>query len=500
MDLQKNEQDSRKTVQLLFLIAVGVMLFPFVLIDGLFPGWGYWLAEKYYAVPCLLFFGSALTQRLTPTAKRSVLLAAVAVLWFAAAQLRHHFTGMGVRNFGLFATVYLLAYPFASVTRDGRENVGMKWIARIYVAFSLLLVLLCGMLLLDVLPEFLFDIVILDGVRAALFWHPNGTGAVLMLGVGFTLTFLAQAKNKRDICILSVLVALQFCVLVLTNSRTSILMTCALLGGTLFFKFWKGGWKQFVVMAVAAVAAIAVLFAAYTAIFDLHTEIQVNKLIAQQEAAQKAAEEAAAAQEAAVEETQAAVEQIPETAPPASAEPEKQKPTTQHLYINPETGEATIWGVGSSGQNDLSTDIKHFNGRFSIWSAALLALRENPETFVWGTEYVSAEIISRCGIHTAVNAHNSWLQVWMLLGTPAFLIAMAYTLIALWNIWTLVWRKNVELWKKVVALMVVCVIGASMLEAYLFAGEMPTYFVNFIFFLSTGYLVQWNRIARGKEE
>jgi hypothetical protein len=87
----------------------------------------------------------------------------------------------------------------------------------------------------------------------------------------------------------------------------------------------------------------------------------------------------------------------------------------------------------------------------------------------------------------------------MLLGTPALLFSLVYTLISVVNAVWLLFRKNMEFDKKIVALMVLCILAASVLEPYLFAGEMPTSFVNFCFFFCTGYLMQWNADASKKE-
>lgn len=466
MDLQIKEDNFRKRVQLLYLIAAGIVLFPFVFVDGFFPGMGYHLAEKYMAVPCLLFFGSALSQRLTGTAKKTILISCVAVAWFVVVQMQHWLSGMGTRHFGIFAVGYLLAFPFAAVTEDGEKNVGLKWIGGIYMAFSLLLTAFCGMLLLDVLPEVLAPFIRWDGARAALAWHPNIAAFVLLLGIGFSLYFMVRAEKKWVKYLLAVLAVLQFATSCLTNSRTSIFLLCALVGGTVFFKIWKGTMKQFLIAAMAAAVVIATLLVIQTTVYDFHTQAQINKLM---KPVQQTEQQVSQAQSVLSEEN-----------------------NNQKIKLNEQTGEVSLVGSGLSTQGNLSKDLGSLNGRTSIWKAAITAITDNPATAKWGTAYVAAEISSR-NPFKVVHAHNSWLETMMHLGLPGLGIALVFTVIAVWNLWILLWRPREELGKKIIAMTVICVLCASILEAYIFVGEMPTSFVNFHFFLCTGYLIQWNR-------
>lgn len=275
----------------------------------------------------------------------------------------------------------------------------------------------------------------------------------MMLGIGFSLYFLAQVNKKWAKGIFAVLTALQFCVLSLTNSRTTILLACALLGGTLFFVIWNGTWKRFLAGAAAAVLVIAVLFSFSGALFKFHSEAQLNRLLEQEEAYDD----------------------------------------NQFVYVDEESGEYVLAGSEGTGQGNLSQDMGTLNGRTYIWEAAFTALQDNPDLKTWGTEFVAAEISYR-NYFPVVNAHNSWIQTLMLLGVPGCVLALVYTLIAVWNLWTLMWRKSEDLSKKIVAMIVICLLAAGVLEAYLFTGDLL--FTHFIFFLCIGYLIQWNVEAR----
>lgn len=474
MKLLQKQEISGKNMQLLFLLAAGSVVFLFVVIECLMPGMGYFFAEKYLAVPSLLFFGAALTQRLPRRVNWTLWLSALAVLWFAAVQLHHHLIQMSTRAFGPFAVMYLLAFPFAAVTED-EEGTGMKWIGKIYVAASLMLVLFAGMLLLDAVPAALASGIYWDGARLSALWHPNVGACIFMIGIGFSLYFFFRADRKWVKGMMAVLAAAQFFAMALTNCRTSILMTCALIGGTVFFLIWKGSWKRFLMGAAAALVVMIALFALSGTLFDLHTEAQIAKLTAQLEEQEK--------QEAAQKATEA---------PEEASETEAAKKPTQKLKKNKKTGEVTI--AGQSNQGTLTGDLKTLNGRTKIWKAAFTALRDNPSTRIWGTEYVGIEISTRNSFPVE-HSHNSWVEVLMHLGIPGLLISLIYTAIALVSALVLLWRQDVAMGKKVVALTVLCVMVAGFLEPYLFITNITTIFADFLFFFCTGYLAQWSQAA-----
>ena len=473
-------ESNAKNIQLLYLLLGGGTVFLFVYLEAVFSEMGYFLAEKYLPVPCLLFFGSALTQRLSPLAKKSLLLSAVTVLWFAITQLRHELTGMDLRSFGIFAFVYLLGFPYAAVTEDGNACSGLKLMGKIYVAAALVSVLCTALLVADAVPERLAGAICYDGARVVALWHPNVGACALLLGIGFSLYFLVSVEKKWMKALLVAMIVLEFVAMVLTNSRTAVLLACGLMGGTLFFRLWTGGWKRFLAAFAAAIAAILLLFFLYDAMFDWHTQNRINDLLAQAETTETAVQNPAADADISAVVISEAEENAPdETAPEVP----------NGLKIDKETGELTL--ATGSGQSELSHDMKTLNGRTSIWKATIQAMQDDPDIRRWGSEYAYMEISYRNSFRVG-HAHNAWLQTWILLGTPALLMSLVYTLAAVVNAVWLMFRKNMELNKKIVALMVMCMLAAGILEPYLFAGEMTTSFVNFLFFFCTGYLMQWN--------
>lgn len=445
-------EDPGKTMQFLLLLAAGISVLLFVPIDSLFPGMGYFFAEKWLAVPSLLFAGSVLCQRHSGEVKKRLLLSGITVLWFTAVQLQHHLSEMGSASFGLFAVVYILAFPFAAVSEEDNRRRGITWIGMSYVACSVLLIVLTGMLLLETVPETLTARVFWDGTRLNALWHPNASAGVFMLGIGFCLYFLVQTQKTWIRILLAALTAIEFGAMILTNSRTSILLTCGIFGGTLFFRIWKGGWKRFFVSAAAALAVIAALFFLSGELFDLHTQVRHNKMLHQLEKTHEAGDD-------------------------------------QHVQLTEKADEIEL--TGASPQGSFAEDMWTLNGRTYIWKSAFTALRDNPSIVKWGTEYANIEISSRNHFPVA-HSHNSWVEILMRLGIVGFVLALAYTAIAIKSLWRIFWHLGFGLSRKVVAMIVLCTMAAGFLEPYLFIGDISTLFVNFIFFFCTGYLDCWS--------
>lgn len=469
------ETPSEKNMQLLFLLAAGILEYLFITMESLFSYIGYYLTEDYIIVPCLLFVGVALTRNLTRSAKRDLCLSSAMVIWFVIVQIQHKISWMEPHPMGTVFFVYLMAFPFASVTEDGSKHAGLKMIGRIFVAASLVLVLYTVLLLLDCVPSVLAPYVYWDGARLHALWHPNIDACIFMIGIGLCMAFAFQAPTRGKKLLLVAAAVAQFMAMALTNCRTSLLMTSAFVGGVAFFAINKGGWKRFAAGLAVALVVMGSLFAISGTLYDLHTEHQIAKLIAQRE---EKVQEASKETSAPVQETTAATEKTAVST----------EETTQKLKENKQTGEITI--SGENGQGTLSNDLRTLNGRTGIWKSALTAIRDNKSLLLWGTEYVGITI-SSYNRFDVVHAHNSWMEVLMRLGLFGLLGALVFTWIAVSSAAVLLWRRDVEMWKKIIAMLVLCIMVAGFLEPYLFITNVYYHFIDFMFLFCTGYLAQW---------
>ena len=383
MNFLSKEGSSERNIPLLLLLVVGVIEFLFITLESLFSGIGYYLAETYVVVPCLLLLGYVLREKPTAFAKKRLLLASVAIFWFVIVQSIHKISGMENHPMGTVFLVYLMAFPFAALT-DDRDSRGLRWIGGMFVTASLVLVFYTVLLLLNRIPAGLEGHLFWDGARLHPLWHPNIAASYFMMGIGFCLVFCTIARKLLAKAALILAILLQLMAMALTNCRTTLLLTGALLGGTLFFLIFKSSWKRFVLGLVAAALVLVCTFKVSGMLFQWNND----RLLASFQAVQEE---------------------------PALFEEAKEASLASEIPAEGEDGEGLIimedTGIilGDNEQNNLMKDLWSFHGRTQIWEATLKAVRNDRSLKLWGTEY-SGTIISIYHWFDVDHAHNSWLK------------------------------------------------------------------------------------------
>lgn len=495
--LQK-EGTCEKNVPLLLLLAVGVIEFLFISLESLFSGVSYYLTETCLIIPCLLFLGYVLREKQSTFSRRRLMLAVAAASWFVIVQCIHKLQGMENHPMATVFFIYLMAFPFAALT-DDRENKGFWWISSMFVTASLVLVFYTVLLMIDLVPAGLKAHLFWDGARLHAMWHPNINACYFMIGIGFSAAFWARAGKLWQKSLWLLAIAAQFLAMTLTNCRTVLLVTGALLGGIVFFRIFRGSWKQFVLGLAAAAVLLVGSFKLSGVIYQWNND----RLLASASAAQV---EVPAVQ-AHPEETAASVEEIPSETETASAEEtpseaetlsEEEVPAEMEVSSG-ETGtvveESTGVLVGENWQGTLAHDMRSLNGRTYIWKAALMAIRDSKALALWGTEY-SGTVISVYNFFPVVHAHNSWMEVLMRMGLPGLALSLVFTAISIFSAAKLALSQKTELWKKTIAITAMCILIAGFLEPYLFITNVYYHVTDFMFFFLTGYLDFWANRAK----
>lgn len=472
---------SEKNIPMLLLLAVGIIEFLFITLESLFSYIGYYLAETYLIVPCLLLLGYALQKKPTAFARRRLLLSVAAVSWFVIVQCIHRLLGMDNHPMATVFFVYLMAFPFASVAED-QTNAGLRWIGGMFVAASLVLVGYSLLLFLNLVPSGMKEVLFWDGARLHALWHPNINACFFMIGIGFSAAFCTMTKKPWVKALLLAAIAAQFLAMALTNCRTVLLMTGALLGGFAFFWIFRGSWKQLILGLLAAAVLLVGSFKLSGMLFQWNNDRQLASLRAAQEAAPPETQpaETIAIAEALPEET-AATEMLAGEAIPAET-------AAEEIVLIEGTGII----LGDNEQGTLSKDMRSLNGRTQIWEAALKAIRDDKTLALWGTEY-SGTVISVYHWFDVVHAHNSWMETLMRMGLPGLLFSLIFTVISVWSGVKLIFRKDTEIWKKVIVMTTMCLLAAGFLEPYLFITNVYYHVIDFMFFFCTGYLDYWCR-------
>lgn len=476
--LKKSPAIQQDRQPFVYLAAAGVLEFLFITMVAIPSYLGYYLAETYLIVPSLLFLGYVLREKTTGFARRRLLLAGLAVAWFFISQVQHKLSGMENQIITTVFSVYLLAFPFAVLT-DDRENTGIRRIGKLLVAAALVLVGYTVILLLNKVPASWQEFIYWDGSRLTACWHPNITACYLMMGMGFGMALLLQAKKPLTRVLLALAVAVQFPAMALTNCRTTLLLNGALFGGIVFFRIFRGRWKQLVIGLAAAALVLVGSFKLSGMIFQWNENRILAGISAVQEEVVPSQPEATVPQEGVPNQTETAVS---EEAVPNQTEAEEP-------YIITEDGQIVL--VSDNPQGTLLNDMASLNGRTFIWKSALQAIRDNRALALWGTEY-SGTVVSVYNFFPVEHSHNSWMEVLLRAGIPGLLIALVFTGISTVSAAKLLLSRETELWKKIIAMTTMCVMVTGFLEPYLFGGKSYYHVIDFVFFLCTGYLDYWS--------
>ena len=427
------------------LLAMLLIEMAFFLLEDRASGVAYLLSERYLTLPAMAFLGASLCLGL-PRRNRWHLYAAIAmVVLFSLNQILHQVLESEAKQVGTFVCAYALCFPFAAATQDAQRQKGLKWMACLFVGVGTLLTAYAALLLGGVLPGYLQDYVYWDGARFYAMGHPNICATLLMIGMAFSVGFALQSRRLWAKAGLGVLALAQFAALSLTNGRTTIILTCLLLGGVTFCALRGRGWKRFLPALLAAVVVMAAAFGMSRAVYGWNQA----RLTGQRAGA-------------------LAVPCI--TAKADDIQPEEALVSEQY-------------------QGTLANDLKTLNGRTWIWKTAGWGLGDNPRIKYIGTEYVEM-VLSRYGPLPVYHTHNSWLEALYRMGLPGFGAALAITVLAVWSAAVVLWR-NTDLWKSCVALLSLCLLGCAMLEPYLFVVDVSYYYLDFLFLMCLGYLCLW---------
>lgn len=80
----------------------------------------------------------------------------------------------------------------------------------------------------------------------------------------------------------------------------------------------------------------------------------------------------------------------------------------------------------------------------------------------------------------------------MRMGIPGLLMALVFTVLAVWRAAKLLLSPATVLWKRIVAMLAMCVMATGFLEPYLFITNVYYHVTDFVFFFLTGYLDFWS--------
>jgi len=439
--------------------------------------------EQCLIIPCVLYMGVQLERGKYSGNKRILILPIAMVVWFLFLQVKRSFEYAEPDNIGLFLSVYLFAFPLAYMQEDGEKKKTLKIFAGAYLAAAAVLSMEGLLLLVDHLPGYFCRYILWNGGRLEVFWHPNIAACFWMIGVVFCTTFLEQTGSCWLKLGSSALLVLLCGALALTHCRTATILTGGYLGALLFFKIIKHGWEWFVPGVIVVFVITAVFYTGAKWVYEANSDLLVIKYT--QQMALENAEGATIETEVPFAENEEAEEAHHERTESADSKDEN-RPVT----IDPVTGDVQL--KTDSPQGSLARDFGSLNSRTHIWNAAKSVMRDSPSIFLWGIQR-PGEYVSSCSSFKITHLHNAWVECFMGLGIVGFLIAVVFTLIAVWNSLVILLKHNQDVWKRNVALLTLCLLAASVLEPYLFYTTLSYNLIDFLFFLCVGYLLVWQK-------
>lgn len=450
MEFARNQSECRaRRVQFFCLLAVLLITLVFFLLEDRASGLAYLLVERWITLPAMIFLGISLCREGDNRWQLYAGLAMIAL--FFLIQVLHLVLESEAKQIGTFVCAYGLCFPFAAATRDEKAQIGLKWMAGLFLTVGAVLTIYTALLLLNAVPAYLSNYLYWDGSRLFAMGHPNICATLLMISMVFCAGLALKSRKLWVKIGLSVLMLVQFFALSLTNGRTTIILTCLLLGGIAFCVIRGRGWKRAALALLAAVVVMAAAFGASRAIYGWNQDRLLRQYTQSVSAVEAEAPKPPASEDSAV--------------PPVL--------------------------VANEYQGTLSGDLKTLNGRTYIWKYALAALGENPRIKFIGTEYVEM-ILSRYIASPLYHTHNSWLEALYRMGLPGLAAALVITVLAVWSALVVLWR-NTDLWKSCIALLTLCLLGCAMLEPYLFVADVSYFYLDFLFLMCLGYLCLWRK-------
>lgn len=462
------DQIHTSTIQMLCLLLVGLLeVLAMCLGNFVYPEFRHTAAE-YINLIGIFYFAVTIRKPLSHTARNLLLLGLAFCLWPLAMQLRDFIFVLNPEHPDIrfpqntYFCEYLMMLSFGAAAQKDGQIRGFRLFGWFYIASSALLTLWAMPIGWGLIPEAIRKPGIWHILRLKLVWNELVLALIYMLGISMCLVYACMYRNLYLRIGLAVLACLEFIPLVLTDSRSVVMMTCCIFGGAAFVCIYRGNGKSAAAGLLAGLVITGACFAFSGEIYSRHVQNFMDASLEQQ------SETAAAAPEG--EET----EQI------GSAGDLQQ-------YLTPEEYER---------EREYRTSNKHlveFGGRVSIWKGALRVLAENPRFLLFGVRDHQRCIPFRKDF--AYHAHNSWLETLMQLGIIGLAFACWLTYLAVRHAFSLVFLKKCPRYQKLVCVCMIGLMVSQLVEVYLFIGSYPSNFANMLFLFCLGYLICWDQAA-----
>lgn len=461
---------SVRTIQLVCLALIGILEIITMLVGSTIE---YPFRQCLFNGICMIsmvYFGVSISRPMSRLARNVMLLGIAFCLWPLLLQI-YEFRFCMVEGFDgsrflntTSVTGYMMMLPFAAIGEEEDRGAGLRVFGACYVAAAAVLSVWAVMLLNDVIPASMTEILKWSEVtRIAVAWNSNVLAPIFLIAIGFSLYFACTARKLWIRVLMLAVTALFFVIVTMTDSRASILMICCLLGGTVFFLILRGEINNGKRVLLGLLAAFIVLGASYKlsgALYNAHYEAMAEKITAM---------------DAELDALEAAGQTV-------------ERPTDEGYEITPEYLEESR-EYRTSGEHFFD-----FGRRSYIWSGMFAGLAQNPKQILLGVRDFPSLVMPYCGEFIA-NSHNSWLETMVRLGIVGFLFTLYFAYLALKNTILILFLRKTTVGQKIIAMTTCCLMGTQFFEAFLFYPDYPINFLNLMFMLCLGYLIYWGKTS-----
>lgn len=338
-------------------------------------------------------------------------------------------------RFALYTLVceYGMMLPMGCLLKGRKSIWGIEILGTIFIAGTFLLSFLTILLYMNITPGNLSLLLHWWGSQLSLMWNPNILAHILLIGMTFSMILVCIVKPLWAKVLLGFHAVVEFLLLSVTDSLSTILMACCLLGGLAFFLSYKShtfSLRKFLISILIALLVISLLFMLSSAIY---------------------------------------------------------KGQILHLSTSTKNPQEII---DDAHPSSLRNDFKNFSGRSVVWRCSFLQIFDHPSILLLGNEDIGALISAEAG-RPISHSHNAWLQALMGLGIPGLAIALYITCFTIKNCFILCFLRDTKMYQKIVCLFLLALMGTQFCEPYIFYAEFPANFTNMVFLFFVGYTVYW---------
>lgn len=363
--------------------------------------------------------------------------------WYVLSRIlmRELYLDYSFMMFSNLCCAYLLAFPFARGMRDGLRQTGLKTAAWVFVigygltAWIGVLVALFGQdITLPVLGTEFSSV----SLRLWAGNHPNISAYMFLIALVFSVWLMGQTRRWWLRIPLPLCIAGAYAAIALTVSRTVMLQVSCFAAGIVFLAMLrlpiKAVWKKAAIGLLAGGVVLVLVFIGFDWAVDGMTYL-AHEMRAYAEAVE----------------------------PPVAQ------------------------------QRALLGDLATMTGRTEHYRGIMNLLREQPRILVTGL--LNSEIVSTLMEYAnCEHAHNSYLHTLVTVGIPGLLMALFFTVRAVWASMKLIFNTKATFANQLLAVMLLVFLVCTIPESYLFTEYLTI--ANMPFFLVFGYVLEAERALR----